>query len=335
MLYVASGNNGQGQIWAFSIDPNTGALGSPTQFSSPEFLLQMKVDPSNTFLYASDFDSGKVRAYSIDSTSGSLAEVNGSPFGSSLTSGNGGPLAISPNGKFLFFSDSVGNLATFSISSGTLTPGTGGQDNNQPFDFAVDPLNRYLYVANQSDSSGGDFSVFSIDASSGGITPISGSPFTFQDNSGPFAIAVHPNGRFIYSTLSNTQDVAGLTVDTSTGVLSKIAGSPFNTGILIPKGIAMHPSGKFLYVSAEGVSSIIIFNIDPTTGALSKLTSFTVGVVQLAIDPSGNFLYAASPAFDEVFAYKIDQGNGNLTAVPGSPFSAGVVSGALAIVNLQ
>ena len=295
----------------------------------------MKVDPSGRFLYASDFDSCAVRLYSISSSDEGLSEVTGSPFSSPLIFGNGGPLAVAPNGKFLFFSDSFGDIVTFSIASGTLTPGTVVQDGNQPLDFAVDPSNKFLYVANHSNPSGGQFSVFVIDPTSGTLTAVPGSPFTFQTNTGPYGIAVHPNGQFVYSTLSNTEDLDGLSVDLSTGVLSLLSGAPFSAGVLIPQGIAMHPSGKFLYASTAGVGSIVAFSVDQQTGALTDIGGAAGGgPVQLAIDRAGKFLYATYPGAGEheIAEYQIDSVSGALISV--SSVGAGADPGALAIVQL-
>src|ERR1700719_189312 len=199
ILYVASGSNGQGQILAYTIDPSSGQLSTPVTINAPQYLLEMHVDPTGKFLYASDFDMGAVRVYSINSSTGALIEVAGSPFMSAQATGNGGPLAASPDGKFLFYSNAIGNIAPFTVSSDVLTA-AGGVANvpGQPSQMVVDPTAKFLYVANHADNMGGQFSVFTIDSTTGALTEIPGSPFSFQSNSAPSGIALHPNGKFLY-----------------------------------------------------------------------------------------------------------------------------------------
>lgn len=265
MLYVASGSNGQGQILAYTIDPSSGQLSSPMAINAPEYLLEMHVDPTGKFLYASDFDMGAVRVYSINSSTGALTEVAGSPFVATQVTGNGGPLAASPDGKFLFYSNAFGNIAIFTVSSGVLTATGVANDPGLPSQMVVDPTSKFLYAANKI---GGQFSVFAIDSNSGALTEISGSPFINQSNAGPSGIALHPSGNFLYTALSNSAGVDGVSSNTGTGALTLIAGAPWSTGSFDPDYLAMAPSGNFLYVSQTGTGGVNAFTIDQTSGGL-------------------------------------------------------------------
>lgn len=335
VLYVASGANGQGEILAFTADSSTGKLSSPISFPAPQVLSQMIVDPSGKFLYATDFDAGGVRSFSINSSTGALTETVGSPFKSPLVFGNGGPLAVSPDGRFLFFSDASGDITTFTVSAGSLTPTAAVmQDMNQPNQFAVDPAGKFLYVANLSDTSTGDqFSVFAIDAATGALSTVAGSPFHFQSNSEPFGIVVHPNGNFVYSSLSNSSGLEAMSADRGSGMLALLPNSPLNTG-LIPEQVAITPSGNFLYVCTHGLGSIVPFSVNPTTGALTQLVANTGGnPTQIAFDPAGKFLFTPYPGLHEVAIYPIDQASGN--ALQPALVQAGAVTGAIALVKLR
>jgi 6-phosphogluconolactonase len=334
-LYLATGANGQGEILAFSVDPTTGRLSSPASFPAPQAIYEMRTDPTGNFLFASDFDAGAVRAYSVNGTTGALTEINGSPFTSPQTMGNGGPLAVSPDGKFLFFADASGDITTFSISAGMLTPtGTSVQDGNQPYQFAVDPSGKFLYVSNHSDFGVGDqFSVFAIDSATGALSAVAGSPFHFQSNSDPSGITIRSDGNFVYSALSNSAGVEGLAVDRATGALTLISGSPWGTG-QIPEQVAITPSGKYLYVSTLGVGAIHPFSVDQSSGALTALPAVTGGnPTQMIIDRGGTFLYSSYPNFHQIAIYPIEQATGAL----GQPvmISAGTGPGALAIVQFS
>jgi len=264
-----------------------------------------------------------------------LAEIAGSPFTSPQLSGNGGPLAVSADGKFLFYSDSIGDITAFFVSDGVLTPtGASVYDPNSPAQFAVDPSGKYLYVSNGYDSSAGDqFSVFAIDPSTGVLSAIAGSPFHFQGNSQPRGIGIHPSGNLIFAALSNSSSVEGLRVDRATGALSLISGSPWNTE-LGPKYVALTPSGSFLYVSTSGAGSIDPYSINQQTGALTALSRIPGGdPAQMVTDAAGKVLYVSFPGLNQVAAYPINQASGQ---IPGQPliFPAGSFPGALAIVQL-
>jgi 6-phosphogluconolactonase len=336
MLYVASGSNGQGEILAYTIDPSSRQLSTPVSINAPSYLLEMHVDPTGKFLYASDFDMGAVRVYSINSSMGTLTEVAGSPFMSTQVTGNGGPLAASPDGKFLFYSNALGDIATFTVSSGVLTATAGVAPNiGQPSQMVVDPDGKFLYIANHADYViGGQFSVFAIDSNTGALMEISGSPFSYQSNAEPSGIGMHPSGKFLYTALSNSAGVDGVSVNTATGALTLITGAPWSTGSFLPDYVAMAPSGSFLYVSQKGTGAVNAFTIDQTSGALTLVQTLDGGnPMQMVVDPAGKSLYASDTAFHGVSLYAIDQTLGSLGRPADVP--AGDDPGAIAIVQLH
>jgi DNA-binding beta-propeller fold protein YncE len=88
----------------------------------------------------------------------------------------------------------------------------------------VDPCGKFAYVANF----GGGVSGYTINPTTGALTPIAGSPFAAGN--GPNIVAVDPSGKFAYVTNFSGNNVSGYTIDPSTGALTAIAGSPFAAG---------------------------------------------------------------------------------------------------------
>jgi 6-phosphogluconolactonase len=338
-IYLSTGE----QVLMFDFDLSTGILGSPKSVAGPRYGFDMNTDPTSRFLYVTDFDINSVFAYSINSSTGALTQVNGSPFlfpGQQLPNpGNGGPLAIEPAGKYLFYSDAFGAITSFHIDAGTgaLTPTTAPvvQDANQPLSLRVSPGGRFLLASNHSDPSGRGFSVFSIDAATGGLSEIQGSPFTFGQNTGPAGIVLNQDGSVLYAAL-NVGKVAALNVNSTTGSLSAVTGSPFPAEF-IASSIALVPSGKLLYVGSEGTGMISGFSVDSTSGALSPLAGFpfqqgTPSI--LAVSSSGEYLFVVGATSATLSVYRIDSTTGSLSLASKNSLPSGYVR-ALTVAKLQ
>jgi DNA-binding beta-propeller fold protein YncE len=203
--------------------------------------------------------------------------------------------------------------------------------------FAAPLRAQFAYVANEFS---GDVSGYTIDPSTGALTPVAGSPFTA--GAFPVSVAVDPSGKFAYVANGGSSFVSGnvsaYTIDPSTGALTAIAGSPFPAGE-DPHSVVVHPSGKFAYVANVGSGNVSGYTIDPSTGALTAIAGspfpagpFPFGAfpVSVAVDPSGKFAYVAN-AFNFVTGYTIDPSTGALTAIAGQPFPAGASPNSVAV----
>jgi hypothetical protein len=184
-LGVTCDGSSGGEIVRLVRDPSTGAVGTPvgiaTGGNSPQGI---RVTTDGKFVVVANQVTNNVSVFSLDPTTGTLSAVPGSPF----ASGNQpGPVAIDPplvagtarSGKFVFVGDTGGNsLSTYSIdSTGSLTPvgapiplGT----NAQPSSIAVDPTGKFVFVSIVPQEIAG----FTLDSSTGTLTPITGSPFS-------------------------------------------------------------------------------------------------------------------------------------------------------------
>jgi DNA-binding beta-propeller fold protein YncE len=79
-------------------------------------------------------------------------------------------------------------------------------------------LAQFAYVANNGSN---DVSGYTINATTGVLTAIAGSPF--PAGTVPFSVAVDPTGKFAY--VANGNNVSGYTINATTGALTAIAGS--------------------------------------------------------------------------------------------------------------
>jgi 6-phosphogluconolactonase (cycloisomerase 2 family) len=142
------------------------------------------------------------------------------------------------------------------------------------------------------------------------------------------------NGPMASATVTNVQvacspqeylylGARGFSVNFKNGELTELAGSPFGCG-----GVG-DPSGHFL-VGLGGVC-----RIHPRTGALSDADGTTYsapGWNDVAIDPTGRFLYfSAADTAHAVYGFSIDRQAELLTAVPRSPYTAGLQPKAISV----
>jgi 6-phosphogluconolactonase len=327
------------QIALFNVDTTNGTLTPPLglnagTFPGPNDAEGLVADPQLRFLFVSDFTGGFVRVFNIDTTNGRLTEVTGSPFPLDASGPRG--LVTDASGKFLFVADFNSNeISVFNIgSSGALTRVTGSPffvvGGSSPAFLLLHPSGNFLYASNLNSPTGA-ISAFSINATTGALTQISGSPFpTAGSSPGPSMMASDPTGKFLYVSLSGTANannqVAAFTVNSSTGALTPIA-SPVTVG-RDPQGLAVTPDGKFLFIANLLDNTISAFSIDATSGVLTPITGspFTANNApfRVAIDPSGKFLDVTNNVGGDISVFTINASTnastGLLSPIAGSPF---------------
>jgi len=251
-----------------------------------------------------------------------------------LQNNNGDDLSIAANGAFTFASPLLsGGAYVITVKTQPAVPAgqfpqtcdvSSGSGNATSIVRAIavgchGPSGRFLYVVN---SGSDNVSAYSIDGSSGTLTPVAGSPFAGTGPS-PRTAALHPNGRFLYvpgftSTLTSGS-IAGFNIDASTGALTSIPGLPLTFPGAASR-ISFHPNGNFLYFHIQtGVDAgIHAYAIDATTGALSLVPGSPIPL-QLnggVLDATGDFYYSASIAPPtSVRAYSVNSTTGALTQV--------------------
>src|SRR5690348_13565928 len=198
------------QMALFNVDTTSGTLTPPLglnagTFPGPNDAEGLVADPQARFLFVSDFTGSLLRVFNINTSNGRLTEVTGSPFPLDASGPRG--LVTDPGGKFLFVADFNSNeISVFNIgSSGALTRVTGSPffvvGGSSPAFLLLHPSGNFLYASNMNSPTGA-ISAFSINATTGALTQISGSPFpTAGSSSGPSIMASDPAGKFLYVSL--------------------------------------------------------------------------------------------------------------------------------------
>jgi 6-phosphogluconolactonase (cycloisomerase 2 family) len=307
--YVA--NISSNTVSVYTVNATTGQLrnnGYVLAGTNPE---SVTVDPSGRFAYVANSGSNNISAYSINAITGDLTPVTGSPY---AAGSNPSYMTVDPSGRFAYVANQTSNnISGFAIdgSTGALTPVTGSPfaSGQGPIPIAIDPTGRFLYVGNEDDSPGGDVSGYTINADTGALTAMAGSPFLSQ--SGAFTIALAPSGKFGYVTQPSS-GVTAFSINPTTGIPGAVAGSPFSS----PGGtsMAIAPSGQFLYLPIGG-NSLNAYSVNTSTGALTSITGggdTGENPSSVTVDPSGSFVYvtnlgppSSNPFANDIWIYAI------------------------------
>ena len=97
----------------------------------------------------------------------------------------------------------------------------------------------------------------------------------------PSAVAVSPDGRFVY--ISNTGEI--LVMDTATNTIT-------NTIRSVDGAMAFSPGGRYLYVTDSGSGNVSV--IDTATNTVVRTISAGGPDTGMAISPDGQYLYVPS-----------------------------------------
>jgi len=249
-LYAVNSTNNfpnGNSVSAYAIDQSTGSLssisGSP--FAAGSYPNGIAIDPTGRFVYVPANDGGSgtnIGVFSI-SGSGALAKSSDIVAGAGVCG-----IAIHPKGKFLYptfwngATDAAVQALTLNTTDGLLLGGQVTRTYNilprAPGNFAevveIDPTGRFLYVCLYSKTK---IAIYSIDQTSGDLTPLSGSPFQLWPATPaeiPNAIGFDPEGKFafIVTALADTPYTGALrcfSIDQESGGLSAV-GSPRTLG---------------------------------------------------------------------------------------------------------
>lgn len=199
----------------------------------------------------------------------------------------------------------------------------------------VDPLARFFFGMTNFVCNA--ISVYSIAPGTGLLSLVPGSPFQASSLTAAAtgALAVTPNGKFIYS-LGNedggicgghnvNNGITGFSIDPTTGALTQSPGSPFSDGHYPFRGVVDSQS-KFLVTADVTSNSVSVYSIDPNTGALTPVTgspfpecatgqcSATFPVIA-----KNGILYILNHTMT-ISAFNMNPTTGFLTELTGSPF---------------
>jgi 6-phosphogluconolactonase len=349
-LYVGCADT-TGTIQAFGLDGLTGALAPLANFTAGGAISNAEFNATENRVYVAHVISGesKVSTFTRNPTSGALTLM-------------GAPVAVpyAPPGGGVDGGAIDGGSIDGGIDAGPPPTNAGPQtltfDRTRKFVAVPNYFSGYVYmydmtsdesirslVAWHSAGSNAHHAVFTLnnklmlvpylgsnlievygfDASTGAITA-TGSTTLPNPNSGPRHIALHSNGKWLYSineTAGGTTSAAGsidvFTVDQTARTVTSTAtvDVPLPAGYTGAKNgaeIAIAPSGSVLIVSmrldskAEG--SLVSYRIDGTTGALTLVEqqgSHGVTPRQFSLSTDGTLLVVGNQTSNTIAVFSV------------------------------
>jgi 6-phosphogluconolactonase (cycloisomerase 2 family) len=194
-----------------------------------------------------------------------------------------------PTTENLFVTDSVNYvLVNYSVdmSTGALGPPLNTTTvqsiptGTVPSGVAIDPCNRFAYVANASpNNSVSAYTICSVASAStcpfanNTLLPVAGSPYPAGDNPGPMAIDTIGTTLYVVDTGSTVAgQISGYRISATTGALTAM--TPVATGSG-PNSIAIRGDDTWLFVANFNTGSLSQYAINPATGVLTPESSTT------------------------------------------------------------
>jgi len=318
-------------IFCFAVDAVSNAL---VPLSTPQcsngLMSSVATEPTGRFAYANHdinpliVTDTEVIPYSIDQSSGVLTPLAG---GSIAVGSNPVDITVDRSGRYVYTANYASDdISAYSIDSATgyltAVPGSPFTGVSHPNAVVVDPSGKFLYAPNELAVAGVQkgVSAFTIDSSTGALTPVAGSPYATANWAS--SIAIDPATKFLFTAFPSSNEIAVFSIDSTTGGLTPVSGSPFATGTF-PFGLLVDPTGAFLY--AATTDGMYGYAINSTSGTLTSLAwsplSLGGAVSGFSFNPRGGFLTMGIDAngTNTLGTYAMDPVTGALTQVNGSP----------------
>ena len=287
-VFAANESGKQSTISAFSIDAQTAKLTFlnqlPAQGEDPCYL---SFDKTGNYLFVANYTSGTVTVFPI-LPDGKL----GQPTSVVKDAGPLGPNKERQEGPHAHWIQSLQDSSvwvadlgldkvlkfSFDPKNGKLSSTVGRHDlsallpaGTGPRHVAFSKDGSQMFVLGELDSMVTELKLTHTDELS--PTPfqrISALPEGYKGRNEAAEIALHPSGKFLYTSNRGHDSIAVFSLDLNTGLLYLVTTTP--TGGKEPRHFALDPTGQFLLAENQNSNSIVVFRINPATGALTQVS---------------------------------------------------------------
>ena len=154
-----------------------------------------------------------------------------------------------------------GALAPSPDATGSLPPGSG------PRHAAFHPDGTRLYVINELTSTVTTFAWEDAAERLQPLATVSALPAGWTNASSAAELAVHPNGKFLYTSNRGHDSLTVFALDARTRLPTAVQHVP--CGGRAPRHFVLDPAGQWLLCAHQDSDTIAVFAVDPATGRLA------------------------------------------------------------------
>jgi 6-phosphogluconolactonase len=267
-----------GAVSAFSIDPRTGRLAALnrqlTLSAGPCYLC---LDQTARWLLVSNYHGGSVTVLpvradgALDEASQFIQHHGSGPNRERQEAAHAHSIQLDPFGQLALVADlgldrivlyrfdaRLGSLTPHSPQFIPFRPGAG------PRHFDFHPNGRYLYVANELDST---VTALIYDAPWGtfrAFQTLSSLPTGFVGENTGADIHIAPSGKFLYVSNRGHDSLAIFGVNENDGTLQALGHVAAHGAV--PRNFAISPAGDMILVANQRSDNIVAFRVDVSTG---------------------------------------------------------------------
>jgi 6-phosphogluconolactonase (cycloisomerase 2 family) len=280
-VYVA-GNNDDA-VAVFDRDGDTGELtfvevhkdGDPG-VDGLDGIQSLAVSPDGSHVYTAAQVAHAVAIFSRDAGTGRLSYVGVVKDSDPGVDGLNGAywVAFGPDGSHVYVAGYYDDAVTLFNRNGgtgalshveTVRDGDPGIDGlNGASAVALSPDGAHVYVAGRNDDA---VAIFSRDAGTGALSYVGMAQDGVGDVdglNGARAVAVSPDGRYVYAAGQLDDAVAAFSRDAATGELTFLEvrkdSDPGTDGLDVADGLAVSPDGGFIYVAGYGDDALAVLS---------------------------------------------------------------------------
>jgi 6-phosphogluconolactonase len=286
-------------VYAYSIDPATGALTQVSSSPLAESFPYISLDRTGRYLFGASYGGHVISVNAV----GSDGKVAAEPLQVIPVGRNAHSIRVDATNSFVYVptlgSDEI-FMFTFDAKSGRLSSNTPAVFLTKPMTgprhFITSADNKYLYVLSELL---GTVTTFSIDSKVGLLTEVStatglppdsklgpgaprgavgapGGPPPRNTDNDIWAADIHmaPTGKFMYISERTSNSIAAFSVDGASGKLTYLSSTPTEKQ---PRGFNLDAKGRFMVVSGEKSDTISVYAIDGSNGALKFLNKYPTG----------------------------------------------------------
>lgn len=271
------------------------------------------LNPNGQYFYELQLAGGgtvsDVWVYSVNSSTGALTQTTGITQPQVAGQGGFNYGVVDPYGRFMYVSDdgsvsgTGGSIDGFTIdqTTGALTPITAvtnfATNLSSPESMVIDHTGSYLYVINPgSGTAAGTISAYSIDQTTGNLTPLSTA--TYPTGIGPALATIDPTGTYIYVPNGVDNTISAYSIGAGGALTSILSTARAVPGAASVQGVAVSPNGNYLYVVDGGTSpgngQVFGFTLAAGVPATTPISGTPIATgetpVGIAIDPTGSLL---------------------------------------------